>query len=207
VFLRERGFEGYGCDVRLRESQTIAELAARGIVRPIQAEPYRLLFDDGFFDLVFSCQVLEHVSDYRSALGEMRRVLRPGGVSLHIFPSRYRLLESHFHVPLAGVFHPYWYLRLWAGLGIRSARQKGMSAGETARYNFEALGDRTNYLPGKEIASYVGEFFEDWAFCELAAARHSRLRPVYPVFRRIPFASSILGAFQTRVLFFRKRPA
>lgn len=206
AFMRERGFEGYGCDLRLRETEAIAVLAARGIVRPIATEPYRLPFDDGSFDVVFSCQVLEHVLDYRAALGEMKRVLRPRGVGLHIFPSRYRPVESHFHVPLAGVYHPYWYLLLWARLGIRSARQKGMSAEETARYNYTALRERTNYLPKRAISSYVSEFFSEYAFCELAAARYSRLGPVYSLVGKIPSVAAVLSAFQTRVLFFRKDP-
>jgi SAM-dependent methyltransferase len=207
VALRGRGFEAYGCDTRLRETDAAAGLAASGYLRAIEEAPYRLPFDDGFFDVVYSCQVLEHVRDWRAALGEIRRVLRPGGVSLHIFPSRWRPIESHFHVPLASVFRPYWYLLLWARLGIRNKRQRGMSAEEAARYNYEALRERTNYLSKREIASHVGEFFGEFSFCELAAARHSRLRPVYPLVRRIPFAAWLLGTFQTRALFFRKNPS
>ena len=43
----------------------------------------RLTYDDGSFDLVLSSDTLEHVPDYRAALSETRRVLRPGG--RHIF--------------------------------------------------------------------------------------------------------------------------
>ncbi|MDD3642898.1 MAG: class I SAM-dependent methyltransferase [Candidatus Krumholzibacteria bacterium] len=206
-YMRRRGFDAYGCDLRFKESDAVPELEASGRVRRIETAPYRLPFEDDRFDLVFSCQVFEHVSDYREALGEIRRVLRPGGRSLHIFPSRGRLIESHVRVPLASVFRPRWYLLLWALLGIRTRNQKGISAREVARRNCEVLTERTNYLSRKAIASHVGEFFDEYAFCELAAARHSRLRPAWPVLRRIPFASRLLGAFQTRVLFFRKTPA
>jgi len=41
---------------------------------------YRLGFDDGRFDVVHAHQVLQHLSDPVAALGEMRRVCRPGGV-------------------------------------------------------------------------------------------------------------------------------
>lgn len=45
-----------------------------------------LTFADGRFELVVSLDVLEHVPDYRSALTEIRRVLRPGGKLLLSVP-------------------------------------------------------------------------------------------------------------------------
>lgn len=45
-----------------------------------------LTFDSGSFDLVLSFDVLEHVPDYRAALQEMARVIRPGGTLLASFP-------------------------------------------------------------------------------------------------------------------------
>ncbi|WP_155767069.1 class I SAM-dependent methyltransferase [Mycobacterium colombiense] len=43
----------------------------------------RLTYPDASFDLVLSSDTLEHVSDFRAALAETRRVLRPGG--RHVF--------------------------------------------------------------------------------------------------------------------------
>lgn len=43
---------------------------------------------DGSFDCVFCSGVLEHVDDYVSALAQIRRVLRPGGVLLLGVPFR-----------------------------------------------------------------------------------------------------------------------
>jgi len=39
-----------------------------------------LPFDDGRFDLVYCCDVLEHVADLNAVISESARVLRPGGV-------------------------------------------------------------------------------------------------------------------------------
>lgn len=43
-------------------------------------------FEDGYFDGVFSSSTLEHVEDWRGALAEGIRVLRPGGI-LYLFTS------------------------------------------------------------------------------------------------------------------------
>lgn len=43
----------------------------------------RFTYPDSAFDLILSSDVLEHVPDYRTALGETRRVLKPGG--RHVF--------------------------------------------------------------------------------------------------------------------------
>lgn len=45
-----------------------------------------LTFPSATFDTVLSFDVLEHVPNYRAALNEMRRVLRPGGKLLASFP-------------------------------------------------------------------------------------------------------------------------
>lgn len=43
--------------------------------------------EDRSMDVVFSSNVLEHVPNLEQFLSEMRRVLRPGGVGLHIMPT------------------------------------------------------------------------------------------------------------------------
>ena len=46
----------------------------------------RLSFADETFDLVVSCDVLEHMNDPSAALCEVGRVLKPGGTALLTFP-------------------------------------------------------------------------------------------------------------------------
>jgi len=45
-----------------------------------KASVYQLPFQDECFDAVFSHALLEHLSDPRAALAELRRVLKPGGL-------------------------------------------------------------------------------------------------------------------------------
>jgi len=75
-----------GCDV----SALALELcAARGLERLGQASVTALPYAPGAFDLVASFDVLYHraVGDYRDALAEFRRVLRPGGRVLLRLPA------------------------------------------------------------------------------------------------------------------------
>ena len=53
----------------------------------IVADASSLPFVDGYFDLVFSSNVLEHVEDLDTCLAEMKRVLAPGGVMVHSMPT------------------------------------------------------------------------------------------------------------------------
>lgn len=49
-------------------------------------------FEDEIFDYVFSFHALEHIPDYRKAISEMHRVLRPDGGWLIGTPNRDRLI-------------------------------------------------------------------------------------------------------------------
>lgn len=82
--------------------------------------PYR----DAMFDVVVTNQVLEHVSDLEMFLSELKRVMAPGGFSLHLFPLSHVLHEWHLGIPLAHKIRSHtmrrWYvsrLSRW-GLGV-----------------------------------------------------------------------------------------
>lgn len=53
----------------------------------LQADALRLPFADGTFDKVICAEVLEHLADYDTALREIARVLRPGGIFAASVPS------------------------------------------------------------------------------------------------------------------------
>ncbi len=52
---------------------------ARARAGAVQGDALRLPFADGAFDRVIASEVLEHIPDDRGAMGELARVLRPGG--------------------------------------------------------------------------------------------------------------------------------
>lgn len=58
-------------------------------------------YPDESFDATVSNQVFEHVADLDLVLGEIARVLKPGGISLNLFPVRASIIEGHVGAPYA----------------------------------------------------------------------------------------------------------
>ena len=169
---------------------TLARRFDAGVVLPIALAPYRVPFADASCDVVFSVTVLEHVMDYDTALAEIARVLKPGGLSVHIFPSRWKPIETHAFVPFASVCQSYWWLHLWAVAGIRNQFQTGCSARETAEANARFLREETNYLTQRQIRAAASRHFGTCAFAEESLfkpdryARFQRLGSLRPLWRR-----------------------
>ncbi|MCL4236310.1 MAG: methyltransferase domain-containing protein [Deltaproteobacteria bacterium] len=63
----------------------------------------RIGFPDEHFDAVFELTIFHHIPDWRAALGEVARVLRPGG----IFYFEDLLREFHFDVPVIRFFQSF----------------------------------------------------------------------------------------------------
>jgi SAM-dependent methyltransferase len=80
-------------------------LALEGVtvdVANLNAEP--LPYPDASFDLVTCTEVIEHLEDFRAALREMARVLRPGGVLIVSTPNVLNL-RSRLRYLLFGFFN------------------------------------------------------------------------------------------------------
>lgn len=206
--LRARGYRAFGVDVYDRSAAAFAQCLNSGfcgrheqIFSAAELVPYRLPYDEGAFAVVFSNQVMEHVQDWGAALAEIHRVLRPGGVMVHFFPSRWRVIESHVHVPLASVFQGLPYLKAWAWLGVRTAAQKHLSWEVVARANHQYLTTRTNYLSKSQIQRYAERQFGNVRFAEDVFIRHTtgsarKLRPLL----RLPAIATLFSAFHRRVI-------
>lgn len=117
------GINAYGCDVDPYWEGEQPRL------KPIQRAPYRIPFDDASIDVVISTSVLEHAQNSRELFLEIKRVLKPGGYSMHMYPGKWYLpTEPHIFVPLVSWLwprQPRWWLSLWAMLGVRNAFQEG----------------------------------------------------------------------------------
>lgn len=130
---RDSGFDCEGCDSfegPWTEWIDMAPGSAHGHVHRMEGN--RIPFPDASFDFVVSNQVFEHVSPslLPQTLGEIARVLKPGGAMLFLFPVRETWYEGHFglyfphRLPLGGraQFHA---LRLAHKLGFGLYREEG----------------------------------------------------------------------------------
>lgn len=218
---RDAGFDAYGFDiasyVNLRQpnDEQYFKFALTG--KPahvpeygIDGSSYRIPFEDGLFDLVFSGSVFEHVMNYDIALAEISRVLGPGGVAIHTFPSRYIPIEPHIFVPFGAAIQNYpWYL-LWALLGVRNQFQHHLGPVARAKVNCHYAGTGLNYLKIKDILNISRRHFREvrlvphlWEMIDQGdLSLKGRLIHGLPLGRRI--FRWIYNRFWTVVLFVRK---
>ncbi len=63
----------------------------------------RLEYPDAHFDKVVSVHAIEHIPDIEGALGEIARVLKPGGRALLIYPAE--PIQGIWAVPTAVILH------------------------------------------------------------------------------------------------------
>lgn len=78
-----------GCDVN-EEDLAHARALNQGVMnlRYEANNALELTYPDNYFDLIVSCEVIEHVGKPEQMVHEMYRVLKPGGVAIMTFPSR-----------------------------------------------------------------------------------------------------------------------
>lgn len=160
------GYDAYGVDL---QDWVIREGSEDQKRFRVSLDPYiyRLPFPDNFFDVVYSARVLEHVVYYEPALKEMRRVLKPDGVSIHIFPSKWRPIEGHFRAPFGGAIRWWPWLKLWALLGMNNRKlPKELSRHERALVNWKASRTNYTYYSMRELKFLFGLFFSDIRFVE-----------------------------------------
>jgi len=163
----ERGLDVCGADVFYGGGHGQREVTAqRGLLgkHVFEINDERTPFEDDSFDLVFHNQVFEHVRDLDQVLQEIRRVLKPGGTMLSLFPSRDVIREGHCGVPMAHWFRRGSQLRyVW----LLTARKFGLGTfhgdkphAQWARDFARWLEDWCHYRSRTEIV----EAYRRWGF-------------------------------------------
>jgi len=90
-WMRSRGALAFGLDI----SQEVALRArrrptpGRGPLPVTRADIRELPFPTGGFDLVYTMGTIEHIPEYRAAIAEVGRVLKPGGRAIIGVPNRW----------------------------------------------------------------------------------------------------------------------
>jgi len=207
--LRRAGFDAYGCDQFYeggdRTNEVAEELRGSYVLR---MEGNRIPFPDGAFDLVLSNQVLEHVADLDIVLAETRRVLKPGGQVLSLFPDAGVWREGHCGIPFL-----HWFpkrsgrMRTWYALAGRSLGL-GLHKDDKPRSVWAA--DFCNWLDAwcyyRSYAEIAADFGRHFGPIEHIESEYLDAR--YPAARNLPRG---LKAFIVRKLagnvFVCRRPA
>lgn len=129
--LREQGLDAWGCDVYYEggDSSSLVPVDLRSFVRRMAGDA--IPYDDASFDIVLSNQVFEHVPDIEAALVEIARVLKPGGVSLNLFPDRGVWREGHCGVPFLHWFPKNTKPRIYYAALLRSLGLGHFTRGKT----------------------------------------------------------------------------
>lgn len=208
---RAAGLDIWGADVYYGGSATRRDAEAAGLLGTavFEIRDGRLPFPDGTFDLVVNNQVLEHVEDLERELGEIHRVLRPGGAALSVFPSRDVWREGHIGIPFAHWFRRGSRMRLWYAWALRSLgfgywKEQAATRRQWAAEKLAWIDAYTRYRPRDEIFRAFGRYFRSepleadyirYRLCDrpwrAPAARLLRLPPVRAVgvalFRKLAF--------------------
>jgi SAM-dependent methyltransferase len=211
---RDEGFDAYGFD--LFDTVALRDAADRQFfshlidprINPADTtlgdDEVKLPYADGSFDVVVSMTVIEHCYALDGMMRECARVLKPDGVSIHLYPSRNQVLEPHFLVPFGGVIQSDYWLRLWAWLGIRNSGQKDMSAKTAAEHNRFYLDSGLSYRSNRVVASITNRYFNQVKFVDRAYyPRHSlqtRLREMVKAARSDSALEKLAEQIKCRVL-------
>jgi SAM-dependent methyltransferase len=117
-------------------------------------------FESGFFDLVISNQVLEHVWDHKQFFSENYRVLKEGGSGVHLFPLKNYVYEGHLLLPFVHRIADWHFLKSYIALlsriGLGKYRNmKNMSLDEYSERHADYMTFYTNYLGYTELMTIV----------------------------------------------------
>jgi len=201
--LRSRGFQAFGCGTRYDNEAGVntEEMIAKGLIRILDLKNYALPFDDNTFDFIFSDNVFEHVQNYNETNAEIARVLKPDGLCLHIFPSRWRPVESHVYVPFASVFKSYLWQFLWVSLGVHNEWQDCRSPKQRASRFSSYLHDETNYLSRKNLIVEFARYFKRSEYIENLFLKYSRRGKIpHHITTLFPFLPWMYSTFRSRVI-------
>jgi SAM-dependent methyltransferase len=154
--LLEMGIDAYGVDIDPEPINNGYDLLFCRGEQPLKRlicidRSCRTPFQDGYFNLIISDQVIEHVSDLNGLITELSRITADDGAGLHNFPARWCLIEPHLLIPFLHWLPKnrlrLWYLRFllfriptWKDLENKTSQER-------ARIYFEYSIQKTYYRP------------------------------------------------------------
>ena len=128
-------------------------------------------YPDNHFDICFSNQVFEHIQEYADSLQEIKRILKPGGRLIFIYPDKGVIREPHIGVPFVHLmeknsFTQKIYLTLCFYLRIGRKFHMGIEGWKNVITNVTFYHDRTKFkldvekLFGSALLDLSHEYFD-----------------------------------------------
>jgi SAM-dependent methyltransferase len=146
------GEQGYQDGAQKNEAERYLEIHHPGTVWKdrikIVSGDARWGYDEGFFDMAVSNQVIEHVLDLEQFMENFRHSVSSEGASIHLFPMRHCIQEAHCHVPFAHWISNFDYRVAWIALMSR------LGIGRYRKHRV-VLGHGTPEIHALETAKYI----------------------------------------------------
>jgi SAM-dependent methyltransferase len=110
-WVREQGAEAFGIDISAVVASRARKNArhAAGELHLAQCDIRELPFLSGTFDFVYTMGTIEHIDEYQQAVGEVHRVLKPGGKAIVGVPHKWNVFLRPLLVALLDRFGKYAY--------------------------------------------------------------------------------------------------
>lgn len=169
--LREYGFNAFGVDI---DEKTVSKgfplfrnrgLSPRELLKPVSRTGE---FPDGFFHLVFSEQVFEHVRELSAVISEQSRITKAGGFGVHCFPGSKNIWEDHLKMPLVHWMPKTSVRKYWIGMMLMLSfgpkgpwpEADGKPFVDKLDVYYQYMNNKTYYRDSREIQRQ----FEDLGF-------------------------------------------
>ena len=164
--LRRRGIDSYGCDI-FYEASDYAAAVDRSLfgtaIKPMEGGI--IPFENASFDLIVNNQVMEHVEDLDVVLAEIKRVLKPGGIVINLFPHKGVWREGHCGVPFLHWFPKGSRARVYYAAALRSLgagyHKRDVGIVRWSEDTCAWLDKWTHYRTRKEIHTTYNHYFCD----------------------------------------------
>lgn len=203
--LLQCGYNAYGCDIKFKNGrkENQSALINEGRLRIIPHDEMTLPFPDGFADIVYSDQVVEHVGNLDLFFSEIARITKPGGLSFHYFPSINKIIEPHVKVPLATRVRKRWWIAAWQRLPVKSFPRRDWSERGVDKI-IGYLNTSTNYKSNSQIKKIASRHFSETSWEPWWLLEAMSERPGAALIKDIPGGALLFNYFWSGFLVVRR---
>lgn len=154
-------------------------------------EDNRADFEDGYFDIVVSIEVMEHVEDLSAYISDIFRLLRPGGIFVFTTPCANRFSIEHVYSVLTGKIDPTVEgFRRWRWEDPTHLRR--LRSSEIQRQLASARFSRTVFRFRSHLFSFLCTYLPPRT--KFRRIRNWLMTMDYKLFRMLPNGASVIGA-------------